>query len=255
MPPPSLLGRSTLGARHSWWQRFFGTAGPESPTSVGSIRVAPDDPSIRQRYTGTVLARAPLRELGPAAVSRVADLQGTRRVDEVRFALGVSRSNRRADRLGSILDSARAARTKVAPIASVATEATRFAGAFHWALSIPGTHYSGLTNQHLLEIMEANGRPFASDTPQLRDHVRARLLAAFASADWERSRAVDIAARAVREWIVRRLDEQGLDVELKPLNADYAHWKQAHGYSSQIGRKTGAWRGSLANAVVEVIGT
>ncbi len=250
--PPTQLGRSTIGARASWWQRFFGTPGPQSPTSLASIRVAPDAPNAN-RHASAILARAPLRELGPAAVSRVSDLQGTRRVDEVRFGLGVARSNRRADALAGILDSARAARPARTPTASIQTEAARFAGAFHWALSIPGTHYSGLTNNALMEVMAANGRPFLSDTPQLRDHVRDRLLAAFASADWERSRAVAVAARAVREWVLRRLDEQGLDVELKPLNADYAAAKAAHGFSTKIGVRTGAWRGSLASAVVEVL--
>lgn len=251
MPPT--LGRSTIGARRSWWSQFFGagTSEPQSPVAVGSIRVAPDAPS-RSNYTGTILARAPLRELGTTDVRRVADLTGDRRVGEVRFALGVSRANRRADALQSVLDSARAARTQGAPSADVATQAARFAGAFHWALSIPGTHYSGLSNNALMEVMEANGRPFLSDTPELRDHVRDRLVAAFASAAWDAERAVAVAARAVREWIVRRIDEQGLDVDLKPLDGDYRSAKIADGHDGRIGIRTRAWRGSVANAVVEV---
>ncbi len=246
---------TTLGQRRSLWRMLLGIPDNGSALHQVAIKLRPDDASIEQRYTGTVMARAPLRELGDTSVATVDDLRGSRRVDEVRFALGVSRSNRRADRLTSILGDARAERSRTpgSTSAGVATEATRFSRAFHWSLSIPGTHYSGLTNQHLLEILAAQGRPFAEDTPQLRDHVRERLLAAFASAAWERSRAVAVAARAIREWIVRRLDEQGLDVELKPLDADYAASKRAHGYSGKIGVRTGAWRGSLAAAVVEVI--
>ncbi len=235
---------------------FFGAGTPAPSSSIGSIRVQPDAPS-RSNYTSPIMARAPLRELRhpeepQSFAAAVNDLRGEARVREVRFGLGVARSNRRADALQATLDAARSARVAGVPKADTAALVADFAQSFHWALSIPGTHYSGLTNQHLLEILAAQGRPFAQDTPQLRSFVRDRLLASFASAAWERSRAVAITARAVREWIVRRLDEQGLDVELKPLDADYAASKRAHGYSGKIGVRTGAWRGSLASGVVEV---
>ncbi len=251
MPPT--LGASRLGVRRTWWSRIFGGADvPDGGSRVGSVRVAPDDPAQPQRYTGTLMARAPLRELGPVDVGTVDELRGNRRVAEVRFGLGVARSNRRADALQQILDDARAARSPRETAASASTEATRFSRAFHWSLSIPGTHYSGLTNDALLEILAAQGRPFASDTPQLRDHVRDRLVAAFGAAVWEPERAVDVTARAVREWIVRRIEQQGLDVKLDELDDDYRDAKVAHGFDRRIGIKTGAWLGSVKNATVEI---
>ncbi len=252
--PPSTLGRPRLSTRRSLWGAIFGSSAPEGGSQIGSVRVAPDDPTIPQRYTSTLLGRAPLRELGPADVSRVSDLRGTRRVDEVRFALGVSRSNRRADRLAAILDNARAERdasaTASPPRTSVAAEAARFSRAFHWALSIPGTHYSGLSNDALAEVLAAQGRPFLSDTPELRDHVRERLSAGLR--EWDSERAVAIAARATRDWIVARIERGGVDVELDALDPDYRAQKTADGFDRRIGIKTGAWLGSVKNAVVEI---
>jgi len=252
--PPSILATPRLGQSRSWWARLFGASSASGGSAVGSIRVNADDRSITQRYTGGLLARAPLREVsGDEGLQglTVSELRGDASVAETRFGLGVARSNRRADALQALLDEARgqAPRRGREDTARLAAD---FAQSFHWSLAIPGTHYSGLSNQHLLEVLEAQGRPFAQDTPQLRDHVRERLTAAFASSAWDHERAVVVTARAVREWIVRRIDEQGLDVDLTPLDPDYRSWKSAHGYSSHIGRKTGAWRGSVANATVEV---
>lgn len=254
MPPPTTLGQQRLGQRRSVWSILFGVAQP-STSSVSAIRVQQDDPAIVQRYTGTVLARSPLREIsgedGLQWVS-VAETRGGARVRETQFALGVSRSNRRADALAELLENARSQRSIGEVRQDTAKQAADFSQSFQWTLSIPGTHYSGLSNQELLEIFEAQGRPFAQDTPELRAHVRERVAAAFASGPWERARAAAVAARAVREWIVRRLDQQGLDVELEELDPDYRAQKVADGFSSKIGVRTGAWRGSLANGVVEV---
>ncbi len=199
------------------------------------------------------MARAPLRELhDEPQVGTVGELRGEARVREVQNALGVARSNRRADRLNELLGRARAERGPVTASRNVAALALEFSRSFHFALQIPGTHYSGLSNQQLLEVMESNGRPFAQDTPELRDHVRDRIADAFGTQEWDRPRALSVAARAVRDWIVKRIEEQGVDVELKPLNADYRAAKTSDGFDGRIGIKTRAWLGSVKNAAVEV---
>lgn len=121
-----------------------------------------------------------------------------------------------------------------------------FARDFTFEVIIPGAHHAGLTNQALLAILTSAGRPFAEDTPELREHVRSVLLGAFADGTWDEGDAVHIAADAIRDWIIRRVEEQGVDIPLAPLTARYLARKRHQGLDERIGVRKGKWLRSLS---------
>jgi len=202
-----------------------------------------------------ILTRRPLRELhtDPMEASRVADLRGYALVREVDFATGVAQQHREADFLRRILGQAvPEAGERAAPeMPDVAQEAQRFATSMRFAVSVPGRHYSGLANEELLTILAGQGRDFLADTSELRVHVREKIEDALGT-DWNEREARDIAADAVREWIVQRFERQGVDVDLAPLNDVYRRWKSRSRYSTMIGIKTGALLGAVKRAAVRV---
>lgn len=135
-----------------------------------------------------------------------------------------------------------------------AAEAGAFARRATWELRIAGTHApSGLSNQELLGIRQAEGRDFAEDTAALRAHALDAVRTATATG-WDDDAATRAFADAVLEWILRRVDEGGVDVELTPLAASTRAFKAKHGLDPRIGIATGAWRRALARAEVSVMG-
>jgi hypothetical protein len=126
-------------------------------------------------------------------------------------------------------------------------EAGSFARRMAWELRIPGTHYSGNTNQRLLEFRQAEGRDFAADSRELRDHVRAAV-AAEMGATWDDDRAAQIASREIVVWIVKRIYGEVTDVELEPLNPEYRAWKLSHGLDGRIGIAHEKWVKAVARA-------
>jgi hypothetical protein len=115
-------------------------------------------------------------------------------------------------------------------------------------LTIRGQHYSGLSNQKLLEIRKREGRDFAKDTLALREHVRRVLVAQFRPGQWDDDTATTLAAEAIRDWIVARINGDVTDVPLDALSPAYAERKRRAGKG---GESIGVWSGRWRDAVAE----
>jgi hypothetical protein len=210
-------------------------------------------------------ARDERRVMDPGEPTRIGAVRlGLRREGERYddFSGDAFRGELTNDGAASALDDVIARRMRAAgldPIAEAdAVDPAREAGAFarrlSWELRLSGTHApSGLSNQALLDIRRAEGRDFAEDTEQLRDHVR-REVERGIGPTWDDDRAARIAGDAIVAWILRRLDEGGLDVDLTPLAASTVAFKAKHGLDPRVGIATGAWRRAVARAEVSVMG-
>lgn len=206
-----------------------------------------------QRYGATIeQVQARLPVLGRAATTL--DLTGRDYLREIDLGTRVAETERRARDMDAILARARAAagRPAVEPQQATLTLAARFAESLSYEVHVPGRHYSGETNQQILEWLEASGRPFTTDTPELRAYVRERLVDVFSRGPWNVDQAARVAGRAIVEWIVKRFELQGGDISLAPLNSQYRAWKSAHGYSSEIGIRTGMLLANVRRATVDV---
>lgn len=117
---------------------------------------------------------------------------------------------------------------------NVVEEISGFMRDMEWDLTVPGQHYSGLSNQQLLEILAGQGRDFAEDTDELRKHVSDVLRSKFRKV-WDPDEAGSVAQDAILAWIVDRFESQGPDISLTPLSINYAAWKAAKGLDSRIG--------------------
>lgn len=125
-----------------------------------------------------------------------------------------------------------------------------FARELEYDLRIPGRHSEGPTYNKLLEYREAEGRPFAKDTRTLRERVRRALQEEFTEtqraptlADLKR-----VAAGAILETVVLRVEEQGFDVRIKPNRQTYMRWKAREGFDTRAGIRTGEWLDALRDA-------
>ena len=126
--------------------------------------------------------------------------------------------------------------------------------ALKFTFDIPGTHYSGLTNQQLFEILASQDRDFAANTRTLRKYVAAELRVALEgarrlplNAELER-----LAAPIILSWILKRMDAKVRDERLRALTPRYAEAKYRAGYHTPIGTRTGALRGAVAQAEVNI---
>lgn len=126
-----------------------------------------------------------------------------------------------------------------------------------WSLKIPGEHYSGLSNQEILEVRQSEGRDFAADTTALRIAVLASLLVQYEN-EVEMPDIEDIRRTirdAVREHIRRRIDGEVRDVRIPLLTPAYAARKRRAGKGAEpVGVWTGAWRDAVARAEVAITG-
>lgn len=118
-----------------------------------------------------------------------------------------------------------------------------------WRIVVPGQHYSGLSNQELFEVREAEGREFLLRTTQLDVAMRPKLRSYFTS--WARVPTLaeirEAYSSLVIEWIVStRFEAGGGDLALTPLTVPYALEKGDSGYGGEpIGVRTGAHRDAL----------
>lgn len=215
-------------------------------------RAAPGDRFTQYQQGASIYGRG--SAVQPSV--RIGDQTGAAFLREVDIEAERARRTRRA----AVLDEAVARARQLgqerglnrAPSQAAATLAARFSSSFTFEFHVPGTHYSGATNQQILEWLDRSGRPFAADTAALRDHVRDAMLDVFGRVEWDVGRAIQVAQYAIRDWIVRRIVEQGLDVSLTALSRAYETWKTAHGFSGQIGIRTGAWLAAVRRGSVVV---
>lgn len=127
--------------------------------------------------------------------------------------------------------------------AQVDREVSRMAREVEWSLGVPGRHYSGLSYDELLDVLEAQGRDFRGDTSALRRAVLAdvqiRLAGIGRAPTWAEFRA--LYAEAVLAWVVKRFDAKVRDVPVRRLTVAYAKRKAADGYGGNpIGTRTGS---------------
>lgn len=131
-------------------------------------------------------------------------------------------------------------------------EAKSFAFDFSFDVYIPGSHYSGMSNQDMLLLLAAQGRDFAQDTQALRKNVRDVLIDAFTLEPWDDDTASQIASDTIRDWIVKRIEEGGLDIDLTPLSPQYLKRKAADGYDTRIGIRKYRWIKAVEKADVSI---
>lgn len=131
----------------------------------------------------------------------------------------------------------------------------RIASALRFEVRVPGTHYSGLTYEHLLQILDDQGRPFLDNTRSLRAHVGLVLGLAFEGArqvptvrELER-----VASAALLDWIVRRRFGGDSDVRMRALTPRYREAKGKAGFTGPLGVRTGALRDAVKRARVEIL--
>jgi hypothetical protein len=121
-----------------------------------------------------------------------------------------------------------------------------------YELRISGQHYSGVSNQGILVVRKREGRDFAADTAALRQKVAEKVAAAFKPGDWDDDKAAVAAADAVLDFIVRRVESDGGDIQLAPLDPEYAKWKWRKGLDPRIGVAKGEWLKALRRAAVVI---
>lgn len=147
---------------------------------------------------------------------------------------------------------AKAAKPKPSDIVAVVRS---FLADLKWELRIPGTHYSGLSNQALLEVRANEGRDFAADTVQLRQHLRRELAERFRGFDRAPtlSELRDLTSKLIVNFIASdRVLHGGGDVILPALSPAYAAWKRKQGKGGKpIGVYRGDWLRALRKARVE----
>jgi hypothetical protein len=126
-----------------------------------------------------------------------------------------------------------------------------------WSLRIPGQHYSGLSNQEMLDVRQSEGRDFAADTTALRIAVLATLLVEYEGATEDPSPA-DIRRTirdAIVEHVLRRINGAVRDVRIPLLTPAYAARKRKAGKGGEpVGVWTGDWRDAVERAEVAITG-
>ena len=124
-----------------------------------------------------------------------------------------------------------------------------------YVLRIPGTHPSGIAYADLVAILAAQGRDFTADSPRLRAHVAYALVEQFGGDTRVPGlpQIKQIAAAAIIEWFVARIDSGQRDVPIKPNDPAYRAWKRKHAAYSVPLMRTGALRNRVRdNATVTV---
>lgn len=123
-----------------------------------------------------------------------------------------------------------------------------------YEIEVPGLHYSGLTYEHLLEILDRQGRPFLANTRSLREHVATVLRVAY-----EGARSMPpvaeleaIAKVAILDWIVRRRFGGDSDVRLRAWTEAYRKRRFRQGYTGPIGWRRGDLRAAVSRATVVI---
>lgn len=123
-----------------------------------------------------------------------------------------------------------------------------------YTVDVPGTHYSGLTNQQLFDILAKQGRDFADNNRALRTYVAAELrIHLEGSRRLPTNEELDaLAARAVLARVMSRLHGKVRDITVRRLTEAYARAKYKAGFRTPIGVRTGALYYAVAKAAVHI---
>ncbi len=134
--------------------------------------------------------------------------------------------------------------------AQVGREVKALAREVEWSLGVPGRHYSGLSYDELLDVLEGQQREFRRDTSALRRSVLADVQIRFAALGraptWAEFR--DAYAEAVLAFVVLRFEAKVRDVPMHRLTVRYAEAKAKAGYGGNpIGTRTGSLAARVAD--------
>lgn len=121
-----------------------------------------------------------------------------------------------------------------------------------YTLDVPGTHYSGLTYNHLLAILADQGKDFAANTATLRRHVATTCRLAFEGATrLPTARELDrTIAAAVIDWIEARFEYRVRDERIRLNTNAYQRAKRKAGFLGPVGIRTGALLDAVKRARV-----
>jgi hypothetical protein len=125
--------------------------------------------------------------------------------------------------------------------------ARQFVSQLAFTLDIPGEHYSGLSNQHLFDILAAQGRDFGARSRELDEHVRVELIREFSDYPYVPSSTLfrQVTGDIIAEWVVARMEGTIRDVPIRPLAAPTLAFKRKHGFDHRVG----IMRGDLLESV------
>lgn len=149
----------------------------------------------------------------------------------------------------------REARSERVARMEVAARLRDIAKELEFELHIPGRHYSGGTNDDVLEWRRAEGRDFAKDTPALRRKILTALLLEFEGETTQPSGQVirKVVSDVILEHVVMRVESGGGDLTLPPLTPEYRRAKTRAGYGGKpIGVRTARWLMALEKGRVTV---
>ena len=123
-----------------------------------------------------------------------------------------------------------------------------------YTVDVPGTHYSGLTNQQLFDILASQDRDFAKNNKALRTYVAAELrIHLEGTRRLPTNEELDaLAARAVLARVMSRLHGKVRDITVRRLTEAYAKAKYKAGFRTPIGVRTGALYYAVSKAAVVI---
>ena len=123
-----------------------------------------------------------------------------------------------------------------------------------YTVDVPGTHYSGLTNQQLFDILASQDRDFAKNNKALRTYVAAELrIHLEGTRRLPTNEELDaLAARAVLARVMSRLHGKVRDITVRRLTEAYAKAKYKAGFKTPIGVRTGALYYAVSKAAVVI---
>jgi len=129
-----------------------------------------------------------------------------------------------------------------------------YAQSLDYTVDVPGTHYSGLTNQQLFDILASQDRDFAKNNRALRTYVATELrIHLEGTKRLPTNEELDaLAARAVLARVMSRLHGKVRDITVRRLTEAYARAKYKAGFRTPIGVRTGALYYAVAQAAVTI---
>lgn len=155
-------------------------------------------------------------------------------------------------------------RGRVATVQEIMAVERLFAESLEYELEVPGQHpvrrskkgtARSLSNQQLFEILAAQGRDFAKNSRSMRAAVLRDIRIALEGTQRipKEDQLKRIAAVAILNRVLERMDGFAEDVRIRNLTPNYARAKMRAGYVNQpIGTRTGWLRNAVAEAKVTI---
>ena len=121
-------------------------------------------------------------------------------------------------------------------------------GHLEFTLDVPGTHYSGLTYNHLLAILADQGKDFAANTATLKRHTATVCRLVFDGATRVPSAAEveRVVKTATLDWILKRFRYEVRDERIRLNTNAYQRAKRRAGFMGPVGVRTGALVAAVA---------